>query len=51
MFTTNSIFKETDEEESKKFMMNAAPSQKKNNEEWIKENLANILDDDAENRK
>lgn len=50
MFSTNSIFKDTDEEESKQFMMNAAPSQKKNNDEWIKENLASILDDDNDHK-
>lgn len=50
MFTTNSIFKDTDEEESKQFMINAAPAQKKNNHEWIKQNLANILDDDNDQR-
>lgn len=48
MFNSNSIFDKTDKEESKKCMLSKPKAENKNDEEWIRDNLARILDDEMD---
>jgi hypothetical protein len=48
MFNSNSIFDKTDKEESKKCMLSKPKAESKNDEEWIRDNLARILDDEMD---